>query len=106
MRPRPNGTGLAAVTTASQAFALPDGGGGILQLQNIGAGAVAYARMGENNGALTQVPTGIAGQLQGGVPILANAAVPTVITLRANDTHVALIASANCSVLLTRADFP
>lgn len=88
-----------AVTTSPAAYALPAGGGLILQLTNVGT-ANAYIEFGQNNQIAAAVP---GPTTPGSYPITCNE--PVSILLRATDTFLSVIADANTHVLVARAKF-
>lgn len=112
MQPIKNRSMFCVLTTASQAFPLPAPPGAAINLQNIGAGQVAYVAFGGNNQVVTQIPIAHANLVVtpvytslGGYPILANAPA-TMLTVPADCTFMAAIGSAALTLVVTPVTTP
>ena len=98
---RPNNTGtlLMNANGVSQNVALPNGGGSILRVQNVGAN-IAYCELTSDANRPSLVPSASTG---GGFPVFANQPALTV-TIKAGDTRVACVSEGNSKMLFTRGD--
>jgi hypothetical protein len=99
LKPNKFGTTTIAVTTTSQAVAVPNGAGIVLAFQNRGGGD-AFVEFGNNNQVVAVA--GVAGNT-GSSPVLAN--VPCQqYTMPTGTTHVGIVGGANCTVYMTRGE--